>query len=39
MAVLIIDIMIAKIKFCLNFNKSGRTIKKTNDGRDITIVL
>ena len=38
-AVLIIDTIIEKIKFCLNFNNKGSIIKKTNEGRDITIVL
>ena len=39
MAVLIIDKIIEKMKFCLNFNNNGRVIKKTNEGSDIIIVL
>ena len=38
-AVLIIETKREKIKFCLNFNNIGKTMKKMNEGNDITIVL
>ena len=38
-AVLIIETIREKTKFCLNFRRVGKTIKKTIEGTVITIVL
>ena len=38
-AVLIIETISEKTKFCLNFRRIGKTIKKTKEGILITSVL